>query len=100
MAARHRYRCRLRDHHRLGSGRECHSDEDVSAGEVDAHCAQPVSVQPGSGGPVAAGDLRPRGRKPLPGGRVVVRARRLQVDPLHPAHLSGGLRVHPDCALC
>lgn len=71
----------------------------MSDGEVHADGAQLVPVQSGSGGRAAAGHLRPGGREPLPGGRVAVRPRGVQVDPVHPAHLGGSLRVHPHCAL-
>lgn len=96
---RRRHRRGLRAHHHRGSGGERDFDEDVSAGEVDAHGAQLVPVQPGSGGPAAAGHVRPGGRQPVPAGRVDVRPARLQADPFHPAQLGGGVRVHPDCAL-
>lgn len=94
LAPRHRHRSHLRGHHRGGSGGERVSDEDVSDGEVHAHRAQPVPVQPGSGRRAAAADLRPGGRQPLPGGRVALWPRRVQTDPVYPAHLGGGLRVH------
>lgn len=99
LAPRHRDRRCLRTHHCRGSGGKCHSDEDLSVGEVHAHRAKPVPVQSGSGGPAAAGDLRAGGRQPLPGGRVAVRPRRMQTDPVHPAHLGGRLRVHPHRSL-
>lgn len=99
LAPWHRDRCCLRDHHFRGSGGECHVNEDVSDGEVHAHGAQLVPIQPGSGGRAAAADLRPGGRQPVPGGRVAVWPRWMQTDPVHPAQLGGSLRVHPHCSL-
>lgn len=96
LAARHRHRRRLRCHHLCGSGGERVPDEDVSVGQVHAHRAKLVSHQLGSGGRAAPRDLRPGGRQPLPGGRVALWPRWLQVDPVHSAHLGGGVRVHSD----
>lgn len=97
LASWHRSRCYLWDHHRRGSGWKCHFNEDVLVGEVHADRAQPVPVQPGSGRPAAAGHLRSGGRQSLPGGRVALWPRGMQDDPVHPAHLGGGVRVHPHC---
>lgn len=86
--------------HRGGCRRERDSDEDLPAGQVHAHRAQLVPVQPGHGRRAAAAHLRAGGRQPLPGGRVAVRAGRMQTDPLHPADVCGSVCVHPDRAVC
>lgn len=99
LAARHRYRRSLRCHHLRGSGGERVSDEDVSVGQVHAHRAQLVPLQPGSGRRAAPADLRPGGRQPLPGRRVALWPRWLQIDPVHSADLGGGVRVHSDRSL-
>lgn len=67
LAARHRHRRHLRCHHRRGPGGERVPDEDVSGGQVHAHRAQLVPLQPRSGGRAAPADLRPGGRQPLSG---------------------------------
>ena len=94
LAARGRHRGGVRGHHRGGSGGERDSDEDVSVGEVHADGAQLVPVQSGSGGRAAAADVRAGGRLPLPGGRVALRPRWMQTDPVHSAHVGGGVGVH------
>lgn len=71
----------------------------MSSGEVHAYGAKLVLVQPGSGGPAAASDLRPGGRQQIPGGRVALRPGWMQTHPVHPAHLGGSVRFHPYCSL-
>lgn len=100
LATGDRHRRGLRDPDCGGGRRERDFGEDLPAGEVHAHRAKLVPVQPRRGGRAAAAHLRAGGRQPLPGGRVAVRAGWMQTDPLHPADVCGSVRVHPDRSVC